>query len=70
MVEVVLWRPLKTVVSCDLFIIRECVSTLYVGLAHVVPPTNTKFKLLLLPTQAGIQTLTIFQVYTHIYGSS
>ena len=35
-------------------VIRECCSTLYVGLAHAVPPTNTKFKLLLLPTQAGM----------------
>ena len=34
--------------------IRECGSTLYVGLQHAVPPTNTKFKPLLLPTQAGI----------------
>ena len=37
-----------------IIIIRECGSTLYVGLAHAVPPTNTKFKALLLPTQAGI----------------
>ena len=36
------------------FIIRECGSTLYVGLAHAVLPTNTKFKLLLLPTQTGM----------------
>ena len=35
-------------------IIRECGSTRYVGLAHAVPPTNTKFKPLLLPTQAGM----------------
>ena len=34
--------------------IRECSSTLYVGLAHAVPPTNIKFKLLLLPTQVGM----------------
>ena len=34
--------------------IRECGSTLYVGFAHAVPPTNTKFKPLLLPTQAGM----------------
>ena len=31
--------------------IREYGSTLYVGLAHAFPPTNTKFKPLLLPTQ-------------------
>ena len=35
-------------------IIRECGSTLYVGLAHAVPPTNTKFKPLLLLTQTGM----------------
>ena len=29
-------------------------STLYVGLQHAVPPTNTKFQPLLLPTQAGM----------------
>ena len=34
--------------------IGECGNTLYVGLAHAVPPTNTKFKPLLLPTQAGM----------------
>ena len=37
-----------------MFLIRECGSTPYVGLAHAVPPTNTKFKPLLLPTQAGV----------------
>ena len=26
------------------FFIRDCGSTLYVGLQHAVPPTNTKFK--------------------------
>ena len=40
--EVNFWPPLKPVVSCDFFI-RECGSTLYVGLQHAVPPTNTKF---------------------------
>ena len=35
-------------------VIGECSSTLYVGLAHAVLPTNTKFKLLLLPTQMGM----------------
>ena len=34
--------------------IGECGSTLYVGLQHAVPPTNTKFKPLLLPSQAGM----------------
>ena len=36
-----------------LSVIRECGSTLY-RLEHVVPPTNTKFRLLLLQTQAGM----------------
>ena len=34
-------------------IIGECGSTLYVGLAHAVLLTDTKFKPLLLPTQTG-----------------
>ena len=40
--EVNFWRPLKTVVSCDLFIINnnQRVFTLYVGLADTAPPTN------------------------------
>ena len=38
----------------DFSVIRECSSTLYVGLAHAVPPINKKFKPLLLPTQAGM----------------
>ena len=43
--------PVKTVVSCDLFIIRECGSTLYVGLARAVSPTNTNFRLTFLLTR-------------------
>ena len=39
--------------------IRECGSTLYVGLQHAIPPTNTKFKPLLLPTQVGIPSLSM-----------
>ena len=31
--------------------IRECGSTLYVGLARVVPPTNTNFRLTFLLTR-------------------
>ena len=55
--------------------IKECSSTLYVGLQHAVPPTNTKFKPLLLSIQVGIcytlhkrlqaQNIKV-QVYTHI----
>ena len=41
--------------SCFLWvIIREYDSTLYVGLACAVRPTNTNFQPLLLPTQAGM----------------
>ena len=35
-------------------LIAEWGSTLYVGMQHAVPPTNTKFKPLLLPTQVGM----------------
>ena len=52
-VKVNFWRPTKTIVSCDKYI-TGCGSTLYVGLAHAVPPTNTKFKQLILPTQMGM----------------
>ena len=48
--EVNFWRPLKTVNSCDLFI-REYGSTLYVGLARAVSPTNTNFRLTFLLTR-------------------
>ena len=33
---------------------RECGSTLAVGIQHAVPPINTKFKRLLIPSQAGM----------------
>ena len=53
--EVNFWRPGKTVNSCDLFIliiiIREYGSTLYVGLARDVSPTNTNFRLTFLLTR-------------------
>ena len=56
--------------------IREC--TLYVGLQHAVPPTNTIFQPLRLLSQAGTpytnthkdRTSYVFQVYTHISASS
>ena len=48
-------QPNKNVIFLRFFnIIGECGSTLYVGLAHAVPPTSTKFKLLLLLTQVGM----------------
>ena len=57
MLEIHFCRRTKTGNSCGFFIINiigECGSTLYVGLANAVPPTNTKFKPLLLPTQTGM----------------
>ena len=51
-VEVNFWLLPKTVVFCDLFIIIiEWDRTLYVGLAHAVPPTNTNFRLTFLLTR-------------------
>ena len=47
----------RLVAGCSIEIsrdIREYGSTLYVGLAHAFPPTNTKFKPLHLPTQMGM----------------
>ena len=37
--------------KCCFFVIRECSSTLYVGLARTAPPTNTKFRLTFLLTR-------------------
>ena len=34
-----------------MIIIRECSSTLYVGLAHTAPPTNTNFRITFLLTR-------------------
>ena len=74
--EVSFWRPLKTVVSCNLFI-RECGSTLYiVGLAHTAPPINTNFRLTFLLTllqEALYENLPVsikFEVYHHFSGLS
>ena len=44
--EVKLWRPPKTIVTCD-----NCCSPLYVGLARAVSLTNTNFRLTLLLTR-------------------
>ena len=41
-----------------IIIIREYGSTLYVGLVRAVPPANTKFQPLLLPTQRVCRTQT------------
>ena len=45
-------------------IIREYGSTLYVGLARAVPPTIINFQPLLLPTQAGMPSLTSTECHT------
>ena len=42
--------PAKIIISCNLFI-REYGSTLYVGLACTVSPTNTNFRLTFLLTR-------------------
>ena len=39
------------VISARLICIRECGSTLYVGLARTAPPTKTNFRLTFLLTQ-------------------
>ena len=41
----------KNVDFYNLFIIRECGTTLYVWLARTVPPTNTNFRLTFLLTR-------------------
>ena len=48
--EVNFWRPPKTVISSELFI-RQCGSTLYLGLARVVSPTNTNIRFTFLLTR-------------------
>ena len=52
--------------------VRECGSTLYLyaGLAHAVPPTNTKFMPLLLPTQAGMPYANIHKHRTSYFKST
>ena len=64
--------PPKTVVSCDLLILitREYSSTLYVGLAHAVPPTNTNFQPLLLLTQEGMPYTNIHKHRTSYFKST
>ena len=49
-----------------LCIYRRVRYSLYVGLAHAVPPTNTKFKPLLLLTQTGCRTQTLTSTEHHI----
>ena len=51
-------------------IIRECCSTLYVGLQHAVPPTNTKCKPLLLPNQTGIPYTITYKHRTSYFKST
>ena len=62
------WRPLKTIVSCDLS--GNAVVLSLVGLQHVVPPTNTKFKPLHLPTQAVIPYTNIHKHRTSYFKST
>ena len=50
--------------------IRECSSTLHVGLANTASPTNTKFKPLLLLTQAGIPYTNSYKHRTSYFKST
>ena len=60
--------------------VRECSNTLYVGLAHTAPPTNTNFRLTFLLTQLFLfRSLSMktylyrasnFEVYHHFSGLS
>ena len=50
--------------------IRECGSTLYVGLQHEVPPSITKFKQFLLPTQVGMPYTNIHKHRTSYFKST
>ena len=50
--------------------IRECGSSLYVGLAHAVPLTNTKFQPLLLLTQAGMPYTNTHKHRTSLFKST
>ena len=44
-------REWDKVINVGVYIIRECGSTLYVGLARAVSPTNTNFRLTFLLTR-------------------
>ena len=43
MAEVRFWHPLKNVLSCDFFIIRECDSTLYVELQYALIQNSSRY---------------------------
>ena len=44
-------RPVMGTILVVIIIIKECASTLYVGLARTAPPTNTNFRLTFLLTR-------------------
>ena len=48
------YKYLKILDHKNLMNIRECGSTLYVGLQNAVPPITTNFKPLLHPSEAGM----------------
>ena len=43
----------NSVIQSFAIILRECGSTLYVGLAHTAPPTNTNFRLIFFTSQTS-----------------
>ena len=49
--EISIEHPSVGLATLAQLIIRECSSTLYVGLARAVPPTNTNFRLTFLLTR-------------------
>ena len=71
--EIQFCRPTKTGNSCYFFIIiiiRECGRTLYAGFNMRFTSTNTKFKPLLLPTQAGIPYTNFYKHRTTYFKSA
>ena len=72
--------PMFFILRIVFLLIRECSSTLYVGLARAVPPTNTNFRLTFLLArleEALYEDLPVyiehqikFEVYHHFSGLS
>ena len=58
------WYLTLRVIVINIYI-REWYRTLYVGLQHAIPPTNTKFKPLFLLTQAGMPYAQTFRSTEH-----
>ena len=68
--ETTILKLTNSFVRPPLLNIREYGSTLYVGLAHAVPPTNTNFQPLLLPSQAGMPYTNTYKHRTSYFKST